>query len=316
MELQEKVKLSRINGRVLTFDADVYMKLRTEHHILGKLIGVPVSHPRNHLINGLPAMLTEYESRLLLEKELVLIEDKVGLNERPQETVKTQYAEHKQNVIEDLQKPYIKTRLELTRANMEKIIKGKMNKLLKSGVPATGESKETFNCFFNMPFLEIDIKPEEILEQETERLRQSLSSSAKTYIQIPTKHPYPLQSIEVKTLSTPSESKFQVFRDLWDKGFFISTGDSFGCDFLTYPGDPFHFHASQIVHVVDPNKSLDIKYLVSCGRLSVSVKKTCVFAYPNDDGSITYQTLTWDNPKLRDLYGLNPENKPEKMDES
>lgn len=99
-----------------------------------------------------------------------------------------------------------------------------------------------------------------------------------------------------------NENAFKVFRDLWLKGFFISGGDSFGCDFLTYPGDPIYYHASQIVHVIDSNHRFDAKYLVSCGRLSVSVNKKCVFAYVDDDDTVTYQTLHWDNPKLRQVY--------------
>lgn len=156
--------------------------------------------------------------------------------------------------------------------------------------------------------LEINVTPAQILEQETERIQQSLALHSKTYTQIPTQHPFPVSTNEVDSISVSNENKFRVFKDLWSKGFYITNGDSFGSDFLTYPGDPFHFHASQIVHVVDPNAQLEMNYLVSCGRLSVTVKKACVFAYPNYDGTITYQTLTWDNPKLRDLYGLNPES--------
>jgi tRNA-splicing endonuclease subunit Sen34 len=136
----------------------------------------------------------------------------------------------------------------------------------------------------------------------------------KTYTQIPTKHPFALLPQLVLTWSTSNEAKYRVFKDLWNKGLYITSGDSFGSDFLSYPGDPFHYHASQIVHVVDPNARLEISYIVSCARLSVTVKKACVFAYPNDNDTITYQTLSWDNPKLRDLYGLNPESKA--IDES
>jgi tRNA splicing endonuclease len=61
------------------------------------------------------------------------------------------------------------------------------------------------------------------------------------------------------------------------------------------------YHASQMVHVIDFDQLFDAKFLVSCARLSVTVNKKCVFAYLNDD-SVTYQTLQWDNPKLREVY--------------
>ena len=111
--------------------------------------------------------------------------------------------------------------------------------------------------------------------------------------------------VSVIDISVENEKKYKVFRDLWLKGFFISGGDSFGCDYLTYPGDPMLYHASQIVHVIEKSQQFDAKYLTSCARLSVSVNKKCVFAYIDSDDSVTYQTLHWDNPKLREIY-VNP----------
>lgn len=63
-----------------------------------------------------------------------------------------------------------------------------------------------------------------------------------------------------------------------------------------------YYHASQIVHVVDPYQQHDVKHLTSCARLSVSVNKKCVFAYLQDDNeTVTYQTLQWDNPKVKQV---------------
>lgn len=121
------------------------------------------------------------------------------------------------------------------------------------------------------------------------------------YTHISTQHLFPV-TCEIREVLLVDGKKYRVFRDLWLKGFFISGGDSFGCDFLAYPGDPMFYHASQIVHVIDRNQQLDAKYLISCVRLSVTVNKKCVFAYVDDDDTVTYQTLHWDNPKLRQVY--------------
>lgn len=120
---------------------------------------------------------------------------------------------------------------------------------------------------------------------------------------MPTQHPFHVNSKNVLDVTVRNDRKYKIFRDLWLKGgFFITGGDSFGCDFLTYPGDPMYYHASQIIHVIDSNQQFDAKFLISCARLSVSVNKKCVFAYVNDDETVTYQTLHWDNPKLRQIY--------------
>lgn len=169
---------------------------------------------------------------------------------------------------------------------MDSIINGKVKKLLKSGAP---------------PEEAVHITPESILKEETLKLQQSLGSNS-VYTQVPTRHAFEVPSELVHDIPVNNFAKYKVFRDLWRTGSYVTSGDSFGCDFLAYPGDPMLFHASQTVRVVDPSKSLDFKYLISCARLSVSVKKKCVFAYPNEDDSVTYQSLTWDNPKLRELY--------------
>jgi tRNA-splicing endonuclease subunit Sen34 len=143
------------------------------------------------------------------------------------------------------------------------------------------------------------VTAEDILKCEAERIQQSMISNPRVYSQVPTQHPFPVASSSVEDFPLPDSSKYKVFRDLWSKGLYITTGDSFGGDFLVYPGDPVNFHASMIVHVVDPTKTLEIHSLTSCARLSVSVNKKCVFAYPSNDSDdkVTYQTLSWDNPK-------------------
>lgn len=157
-----------------------------------------------------------------------------------------------------------------------------------------------------MVLAEIAIDPEDIIKDEMMKITQTMSSKG-VHVQIPTQHPFEVASNILTDTTVVNIRKYKVFKDLWSKGFYITTGDSFGCDFLTYPGDPITFHASQIVNVVDPEKQFDFKFLVSCARLSVSVKKKCVFAYTNDD-TVTYQTLQWDNPKLKQLYPTRPES--------
>lgn len=127
-------------------------------------------------------------------------------------------------------------------------------------------------------------------------------NSQNVYVQIPMEHPFEVETKSVADASIENSDKYAIFRDLWLKGFFITSGESFGCDFLTYLGDPILHHASQIVHIIKKSRHFDATYLISCGRLSVSVNKKCVFAYSNDDGTVTYQSLYWDNPKLKQLY--------------
>lgn len=133
------IKLCVSNGKVLTFNPDDYLKIRSKYHIMGKLIGIPVCNARNMHINGLPAFFNEYEVKLLVEQKLVILENKTGLKESPSIDVKRLYEDHLKNVIDELYNPYIETRLNTTRINMDNIIRGKTKKLIKSGIPESGK---------------------------------------------------------------------------------------------------------------------------------------------------------------------------------
>lgn len=96
------IKLSYTNGRALTFSADDYMRLREEHRIVGKLIGVPVNLQRKFSCNSLPAFYNEYETKLMLEEEIAVLEDKAALKAPPSEGVKNDFASHQKKVIEEV----------------------------------------------------------------------------------------------------------------------------------------------------------------------------------------------------------------------
>jgi tRNA-splicing endonuclease subunit Sen34 len=281
----KKVKLILINERALTFNADDYIQLRTKHRMMGKLIGAAVPYPRNVTLNGLPALFTDIQTRFMLERGIVELISGKQLTEPPTEEMKDAYENHKIGLVKDAERFFVETRLEVMREKMEMIIQGKRAKLIKKGV------KE----------MDIKITADEILSEEEKRIKSSLSATI-TYAQIPTEHPIKVGSSLIRDYPVSNSNKYKVFKDLWQKGFYITNGESFGGDFLVYSDDPMFFHASQIIHVVDVRENFELYFPVSCTRLAVSVKKKCVFAYVGDDGKVTYQTMLWDNPKLKELY--------------
>lgn len=92
-----------------------------------------------------------------------------------------------------------------------------------------------------------------------------------------------------------SALKYRVFKDLWHKGKYITAGDTFGGDFLVYPGDPMYYHASHIIHCIgaeDNVPAIPTNRLVAYGRLSVLVNKSCVFVCLKEN-ELCYQTMQW-----------------------
>lgn len=105
-------------------------------------------------------------------------------------------------------------------------------------------------------------------------------------------------SDELTAESVPAldQLKYRIFCDLWERGKWITSGETFGGDFLIYPGEPLYFHASHIVHVLNASdsKKIPVSSLVTKGRMSVVVNKFCLLAYESiDTKEIQYQTVQW-----------------------
>ncbi|XP_053658827.1 uncharacterized protein LOC128707895 [Anopheles marshallii] len=275
-----RIAVSYMHGRGLIFDAEDYLKLRFECRIVGNLIGVPVSHPRNVNQQGMPVALSRWELKLLLEKEMIWLVDQNSALQRPPSDEETHlYAGMVERQKEELRMPAIEKRLEAFQKHLPKIIEGKRKKLLKAGV------KEE----------DINLDAEQLVSEERERI---MKEQFDTMVQIPTKHLIALGFSECSLdLSTEECVKYRIFASLWRQGGCITTGDAFGCDFLLYPGDPMYFHASHMVHVLQNGVSqkLDAKYLIRVCRLSVVVNKLCVLAYIDETtNEVQFETLEWE----------------------
>lgn len=89
------------------------------------------------------------------------------------------------------------------------------------------------------------------------------------------------------------ELRYSIYRDLWERGFFLSAAGKFGGDFLVYPGDPLRFHAHYIAQCWAPEDPIPLQDLVSAGRLGTSVRKTLLLCSPQPDGKVVYTSLQW-----------------------
>nr|CAG4718908.1 unnamed protein product [Naegleria fowleri] len=92
--------------------------------------------------------------------------------------------------------------------------------------------------------------------------------------------------------------KYQIFKDLHNNGFFLSSGDKFGCDFLAYRGDPVLHHAEFMIYIQEIDKPIEPHLIISIGRLGNTVHKTVLFASWNSSTqTVQYISLNWFNPQ-------------------
>lgn len=92
----------------------------------------------------------------------------------------------------------------------------------------------------------------------------------------------------------PTAERYQIFKYLMDRGYFIMPGLRFGCQFMAYPGDLLRYHSHFNVLGFGWNEQFDILNIVNGGRLATSVKKCWVIGAkePESDESEVY-SIEW-----------------------
>ena len=107
------------------------------------------------------------------------------------------------------------------------------------------------------------------------------------------------QAFEETAFEFPSTDReklfYKIYEDLWNKGYFITSAEKFGGDFLVYPGDPLRYHSKFIVVAMDTKEKMTSQQLVVYGRLGSSVKKTVVLGSVDDKRDVNYVSLSWKN---------------------
>ncbi|RMZ76862.1 hypothetical protein DV738_g4693, partial [Chaetothyriales sp. CBS 135597] len=68
-------------------------------------------------------------------------------------------------------------------------------------------------------------------------------------------------------------ASYPLFRHLHSRGFFMTPGLRFGCQYSTYPGDPLRYHSHFLAVGVGWDEELDLMDIVGGGRLGTGVKK-------------------------------------------
>ncbi len=76
------------------------------------------------------------------------------------------------------------------------------------------------------------------------------------------------------------DAKYLVFQDLRDRGYIVSPGIKFGCDFAVYEHGPGIDHAPYLVQVCKPYADITATSIVLAGRLATTVKKQFIVAIP------------------------------------
>jgi tRNA-intron endonuclease len=106
------------------------------------------------------------------------------------------------------------------------------------------------------------------------------------------------KKINKKTLIKISEEsfsqfnkKYRVYTDLRDRGYIVTPGIKYGCDFAVYESGPGIDHAPYVVQIIDSDDILTASEIVKAGRLATTVRKSFILAVI--DEQVRYIEFNW-----------------------
>ncbi|KAK7487334.1 hypothetical protein BaRGS_00021423 [Batillaria attramentaria] len=285
LEQENKVQIYLVNGKATVWNAEDVVMLREHFRIVGVLVGCLPRAPRQNIHLGLPLELMPEETNLLLEKGFAeLVKEKAASPRSVAERVKAIDAARRANFKEQ-QELYHEDRRREMMKRLPLILEGKKAKR-KRVLAEAGEA-------------DMSAEDDSVADEITvDSLPVTVTAEKHMLLQLFTENPWTRETENAAgdwQFPTTEAEKLRcaVFRDLWEKEYFLTSGQKFGGDFLAYPGDPSRFHSFYIVICVDFNKQLPALDIVSMGRLGSNVRKTVLLASTDYDGSVKYTSLQW-----------------------
>ncbi|KAM5131967.1 tRNA-splicing endonuclease subunit Sen34 [Mantella aurantiaca] len=305
---KSKILIHLLEGNGFVWNVEDARKIREKHGLVGKLVGALVRKPRQNTRLGLPLELLPEETRLLVEIGAATLvcsalkeKEHANSSDLPMGSTSLSTAVHEEESSEAeafklfLQSSYEEQRrlaLEEKRRTLESLSEGIMKGRRKRKRPH-GEQEED-------PMESSSIGP----IKELQNLEETFHFPEEAMmVQIPTARTS-VRCIEEVDLIKASpdwphtgqrkhELRFKVFRDLWQRGYFLTSGSKFGGDFLVYPGDPMRFHAHYIAICFPQDEEMALSDIITAGRLGTNVKKTVLLCSSNEEGLVSYTSLQW-----------------------
>lgn len=274
------IRVTQSHENYYIWDACDALRLRREFRIVGYHVGCLPTAGLQLNTCGLPLQLLPQELGLLVSLGAASI-TRVERS-KPESSLLQEFAHFKATLTSD----YLSLSLE---EKTHQILKNRDSIITKY------KTKETYDK---------SKSDEEIVQEKIDTIIKGENRNDKAPVQVHTSCPFKpfiMDTVELK--SHLFDTKFHVYKDLWNRGFFITSGSKFACDFLVYELDPLICHSKFMVVCLDFSlKGTALRDSLSSqikGRLSVQVNKRLVFAFVRmassgrEDVSVEYEELTW-----------------------
>ncbi|KAJ5279319.1 tRNA-splicing endonuclease subunit tsp-4 [Penicillium angulare] len=294
------IPISFISGRYLLFSIDAVTYLRREHNTCGVLIGTLPQIPQQNVFLGLPLELMPEEARLLVDKGVACIVDEAKAQNDGMQSL---LEEDRRQYLRELESQGLQAaRIVAGRKEQQKEDYFKKQLEKKAKKKSNVHSKETSNCdTITSPAGPSTANDEpaslgDFFVGDPSSSRGPSTSTPnpqQTYGVTPTTSypplPHPSTSSEL-ILSRPDVPlSYPLFAHMHSRGYFLSPGLRFGCQYVAYPGDPLRFHSHFLVVSAEWDQEINLMDIIIGGRLGTGVKKGFLLGGPQlerpEDGS-------------------------------
>uniref|UniRef100_A0A915Q5X4 U6 snRNA-associated Sm-like protein LSm2 n=1 Tax=Setaria digitata TaxID=48799 RepID=A0A915Q5X4_9BILA len=273
-------RIEYLNSQFLVFDSDVASYLMRNYRIVTEACGTSPEARADLRKCGAPFVFMPEQVAVLVEYE----------DSRPTEEMDTEFPTSHSTPVDDVS----------LRKKAELIAKGRKVKELKRQADgaASAATLKVRRC---------EIDGVEVTASEIDDTLKELSKTDNSFSQSDT-WLLPLYDTrdeayeELERPPFPENSIFRIrlntFRDLWRRGYYLTCGLKFGCDYLAYECAPGEDHSKWLVKCVDSQETLSFLDLIALSRLSSQVKKHVLLAIVSPDTlSPYYIEYSWWKPQ-------------------
>ncbi|KAF2083503.1 SEN34 subunit of tRNA-splicing endonuclease [Saccharata proteae CBS 121410] len=280
------VPISHAGSRYLLYDTNDISYLRRNHNICGVLIGTLPGHPQQNVFLGTPLELMPEEARLLVEEGVAYIVDDVeahkagimGLKEAERKAFLRALEKQGLDAMKASQKKATDLKEIAMKKNADKIAAKRKERSEADTARADPANIDESSSLFAPSSPRPTSPSPSTMSKAEERF----------YITPSTSHP-PLPS---PPITPPPSAKlpevprsYPLFAYLHSKGYFMSPGLRFGCQYCVYPGDPLRFHSHFLAVGMGWDDEFDLMQVVGGGRLGTGVKKGFLIGGKDDNVS-------------------------------
>ncbi|XP_066565648.1 tRNA-splicing endonuclease subunit Sen34 [Amia ocellicauda] len=249
---------------------------RERRGIVGSMVGSLPRQPRQNSRLGRPAQLLPEEARLMAETGLaVLLAAPEPESEEGPRTELEMYRDRLQRNYEEQRRLALEDKKQVLERVMQEQLKDGSSVKADRSLRARLDSLQSSFSF-----------PQSAMMVQLCTARACLSHSPEEHHWLAADWPHPRDE--------RTEARYQVFRDLRQRGYYITSAGKFGGDYLVYPGDPLRFHAHFIAVCLPMESETPVSDFLALSRLGANVKKTVLLCSPDTDGQeVVYTSLQW-----------------------